>query len=238
MLTSLTNQKIKYWVKLSQKKYQEEDFLCCETTVIKKAFTKGYLKTLIYNGIKPFAAPEEIEVSSAILAKLKAQENYVAILKKKEESAIIGSRLLLLDDLQDPLNVGMLLYHAFQFGFETVILSSNTASFYYPKALKESRGAFYDLNIVRTDLKKIIPILKKEEYSILATGLWQDSTFLSTIKPSSKMGFVLGNEGSGVSEEIKNLCHQKVKIEMENIDSLNVGIAGCIVMYQFKDNHK
>lgn len=240
MLTSLNNQKVKDWVKLGQKKYQTDYYLCCESEVILKAYHKGYLKTLIYNGQKPFSCKEEIEVSLDVLKKLGNKTNYVAILKKKEEGTLEKSdnRILLLADLQDPLNVGMLMYHALVFGFKTIIMSHNCASFYYSKALKESRGAFYDLNILHLDLMEAIKILQKEDYRVLATGLWQDSQFLRSIKASTKMAFVLGNEGSGVSSDIQALCSQKVKIEMENIDSLNVGIAGCIVMYHFKEKSK
>ena len=54
------------------------------------------------------------------------------------------------------------------------------------------------------------------------------------IKASDHMAFILGNEGSGVSEELMDLSDEVVKIDMRNIDSLNVAMAASIIMYQFR----
>lgn len=57
--------------------------------------------------------------------------------------------------------------------------------------------------------------------------------FLDEVNKSPKMAFVLGNEGSGVSKEVLDSANETVKIQMHNIDSLNVAMAGSIIMYRF-----
>ena len=80
---------------------------------------------------------------------------------------------------------------------------------------------------------EIIPELKKEGFKVYATGLRKETKELEETLIYDKMAFILGNEGSGVKEELYDLSDEIVKIRMENIDSLNVAIAGSIVMYHF-----
>ena len=75
--------------------------------------------------------------------------------------------------------------------------------------------------------------LKEKGYIIYATGLKENSLFLDEVNKSPKMAFVLGNEGSGVSKEVFDSANETVKIQMHNIDSLNVAMAGSIIMYRF-----
>ena len=95
-----------------------------------------------------------------------------------------------------------------------------------------SQGAIFHLNVHYLEDEGIACLkhLQKEGYSLLATAL-QDAVPLKEAKKVDRFVLILGNEGQGISEEILALSDQRIHIEMGNIDSLNVGVAGGILMY-------
>ena len=122
---------------------------------------------------------------------------------------------------------------ALLFGFDSVILSPGCADIYNEKCLSNSRGAIYSLNLCHKDLLEEIKTLQQNGCKVYATGLRNETRMFNEIEASDRMAFVLGNEGSGVREEIMDLCDEIVKIDMRNIDSLNVAMAAAIIMYHF-----
>ncbi len=161
--------------------------------------------------------------------------NYIGIGKKIIQKVDYKNRVLLLEDLSDPLNIGRILENAYLFGFDSVILSENAADIYHPKCLEASKGAIYTLNIKRGNIKEEINKLKENGFIVYATGLKDNTLSLDEVKESEKMAFILGNEGSGVKEETFKISDETVKIDMHNIDSLNVAMAASIIMYEFSN---
>ena len=235
MITSLDNKKVKEFTKLHQKKYREDKYLIMDPSIVLIAYKKGYLDTLIYTGSLPFGFNNTFEVSQDVLDKIakKTGLHYIGIGKMIKESSNYGSRVMILDHLQDPLNIGRIMESAYIFGFDSIILSNESADIYNEKCLNASKGAIYNLNISTKDLESEINILKNSGYKVYATGLKDNTKELYEVKALDKMAFVLGNEGSGVSNNIMNIADEIIKIDMHNIDSLNVAMAGSIVMYQF-----
>lgn len=235
MITSKDNKRVKEWTKLRLKKYRLTHFLTTDMPTILLAKENGYLETLLYVKAAPFNFTNQVEVSAEVMEKICGEKvAYAAVLRKAEEKFVASRRILLLDGLQDPLNIGLLLGNAQQFGFSSVVFSPNTADIYHEKALQASHGAFYKLASIRQDLPSLIERLKHEGYACYATGLWENTKPLSQIKAATKMAIVVGNEGSGVTKEVREACGESVKIEMQNIDSLNAAVAGSIVMYYFR----
>lgn len=234
-ISSLTNAKVKDWMRLYQKKYRKDKYLLLDENLINEAYKTGHLDTLIYLKDMPFDFANSYEVSAEVMAKLGQGSiyNYIGIGTKISSKDIEIKRAVLLDDLQDPQNVGMILHSAELFGIDTVIMSQNTADIYHEKCLNASRGSIYHVNIVRTDIKEAIAKLHADGFKVYATGLTKETKELEKVEVSEKLAFVLGNEGSGVSQAIYDVSDEVVKIRMENIDSLNVAIAGTIVMYYF-----
>ena len=145
-----------------------------------------------------------------------------------------GKRIVILDRLQDPLNIGRIMEAAQLFGFDTLILSEDSADICHEKCLSACKGGIYTLNIVRKDLFKEIIRLKNDGYLVYATGLRNNTKELHDVHAADKMAFVLGNEGNGVREHLMDLCDEIMKIDMRNIDSLNVAMAASIIMYRFR----
>lgn len=236
MITSLDNKKVKEFCKLHQKKYRNDRYLILDDFLINAAKENNYLETLIYVGSIPFEFSNSIDVSQEVLDKIAKQTGlkYIGVGKKIVERDNYGNRVMILDHLQDPLNVGRIMESAYIFGFDSIIISDDSADIYNEKCLKASKGAIYKLNICIRDLNNEIKRLQENGYKVCATGLRDNTLELYEVETTDKMAFVLGNEGSGVTSEIMDICDEIVKIAMVNIDSLNVAMAGSIVMYQFK----
>ena len=170
-------------------------------------------------------------VNEEIMEKIsmaKSPQGIVSICKIKEEKEITSNKVLYLDDVSDPGNLGTILRTALAFGFFDVILSKNCCSIYNEKTLQASQGAIFSLNIVQDySLTK----LKEKGYKIYATEI-NGSVSLKNIKKESKIVLVLGNEAHGVSKVVLDQADLRIRIDIENIESLNVAIAGAIAMYE------
>ena len=235
MITSLDNKTVKELTKLHQKKYRDDKFLLLDENLIKFAYENGYLQTLVYCGDLPFDFDNVIEVSKDVLNKISKKDdlNYVGVGKQIVENDNYGDRVIILDHLQDPLNIGRIMEAAYLFGFDSVILSNESADIYNEKCLFNSRGAIFKLNITHKDLNTEVINLQNKGYKVYATGLRNETKELHEIKPSDKMAIILGNEGSGVDSHLMDIADEILKIDMVNIDSLNVGMAGSLIMYYF-----
>jgi len=226
---------VKELTKLHLKKYRTDEFLLLSEDIVLKAKEEGYLKKLLYVGQKPFEFDDAIEVSREVLNKISKDSdiNYLGVSSFIKDSDKYSNRIIILDHLQDPLNIGRIMEAAYTFNFKTIIISEDSADIYNEKCINASKGAIYKLNIHHANLHDEISKLQDNGYLVYATGLRDNTKELLEVKPSEKMAFVLGNEGSGVSKEIMDISNDIMKIDMRNIDSLNVAMAAAIVMYQF-----
>ena len=180
---------------------------------------------------------EEYLVTEEIIDKLSSSRNpegIVALCKKKMASPIKGSRVLLLDRVQDPGNVGTLFRTALAFGFKDIILTPGCASIYNQKTLSSSQGAIFHINVIEKEALKAIEELKKDGYEIYGTSLRNAKSSDSFANDIDKLCLILGNEGSGLKEDILKATDANIFVDIKDIESLNVGIAGGILMHQFR----
>lgn len=176
--------------------------------------------------IKDFEGQQYI-VSSSIMESIssaKSPQGIICLCKYIEEKPLSFSKVLLLDNVSDPGNLGTLLRTALAFGYKDVILRGGCSQ-YNEKVLQSTQGAIFELNIINHFDKKII-----EGYKVIATEI-KGSVDLSTISNPGKHVLILGNEAHGVSEELLKIADFRVRINIENIESLNVAVAGAIAMY-------
>lgn len=166
-------------------------------------------------------------VSESVMKKL-TQTNHVppvAAVCKKPIRKSVTDKVLILEHVQDPGNVGTLLRTALAFGFDTVVLD-RCADPFSAKVLRSTQGALFDLTLLETNVhafKETHP-----DYTLIGTDLFGDS---HAQHPSLPYALILGNEGQGMEKETRQLCDQLIKIPIKSIDSLNVGIAGGILMH-------
>ncbi len=235
MLTSLSNKRVKEWAKLRQKKYRSEEVLY-QGKVLDAALKEGLIDTLLYTGVLPLPFDGAEEVSPEVMEKVSGHSDIqmLGIGHKLAEKEAEGRRVLLLDSLQDPLNIGTIARTAVLFGFDSVVLSPECADLYHEKALEAAGDSYFRLAVSHRELTGEIARLKDLGYAVYATGLSTNTVPLPEIEAEEKMAFVLGNEGSGVTKEVMDAADRTVKIPMQNIDSLNVAIAATLVMYHFQ----
>ena len=162
---------------------------------------------------------------------LNNHKDVFAVVSKPNKNKPYSKKILILDDVQDPTNVGALIRSAVGFCFETIIVSNKSADFYNEKVISSSQGAIFHANLVRTDLVKEIEKLKKSNYQIIGSFPLGGKD-LKTFKSKEKFVLILGNEGSGIKKEVEDMLDEKVKIETTKIESLNVAVAGAIFMYK------
>ena len=174
-----------------------------------------------FDGEQFIVSPSLMEsISSA-----KSPQGIISVCYYKEEKPISSSKVLLLDNVSDPGNLGTLLRTALAFGYKDVILKEGCSQ-YNEKVLQSTQGAIFELNIVNHFDKKLL-----KNYFVIATEI-KGSVDLSKAEKDKKHILVLGNEAHGVSKEILDLANLRVRIDIENIESLNVAVAGAIAMYE------
>ena len=174
-------------------------------------------------------------VSEDILKKISTQKNpqgVIAICSMRKEKEISHNNVLYLDGVSDPGNLGTLLRTALAFSFKDVILSKGSVSLYNEKTISSSQGAIFRLNIISGDEQNLIN-LKEKGYKILATEI-KGSVELKNIKKSDKQVLILGNEAHGINEKILNLADERIRIDINEIESLNVAICGAIMMHYLR----
>ena len=238
MITSTSNNTIKTLIKLKQKKYRDETgyYLVEGEHLVEEAMKAKQVECLISTKDITSDLPIVI-VSNEVMCKLsftKSPQFIMAKCKiKKENKLIDGKRYLILDDLQDPGNIGTLIRTALAFSIDQVILSNNCVDLYNDKLLRSMQGANFHINCIYDDLKTVISTLKKNNVKIIGSAL-ENGQDIKQIKISEKMAFIVGNEGNGMNKDILQECDYVGYIPINTIESLNVAIAGSIMMYHFK----
>lgn len=245
VISSLDNKKIKLInsLKLSKKRKEHGMFLVEGMHLVHEAYKHGYLKEiyLLENEKLDFFYDDEItyvtyEVMSKITS-LHNPSNVVGLCTIKKENQIIGNRILLLDNIQDPGNLGTIIRSACAFSFDTIVLSKQSVDLYNEKVIRSTQGMLFKVNIIVDDLVKTINYLKEKKYVILGTDV-NNGVDVKTIK-YSKLALVMGNEGNGISEEVKRLCDKNLYIKMnKDCESLNVGVATSILLYELGGEHE
>ena len=142
----------------------------------------------------------------------------------------------MLDRVQDPGNMGTLLRTALAFGYKDIFLLPGCCSPFNGKVVAGTQGAIFELSLhFPKNEQEAVSMLHQAGYRVVGSAL-RNSIALGDFKmTTTKFALVLGNEGRGMTETLISQCDQIVKIEMSGIDSLNVGIAGGILMYNLKN---
>lgn len=152
-------------------------------------------------------------------------------------AALTGDALLV-EDVQDPGNLGTMLRTAAASGLADVHLSPDCASAWSPKALRAGMGAQFALHIYeQSNLQQLIESSRTPVYATMLTG---DSVDLYSLDLSTPTAWLVGNEGQGVSTELATLATQRVHIPQADtpVESLNVAAATAVCLYeQFRQRH-
>lgn len=237
LYTSVTNLKIKNLSKLKTKKEREKAnlFLVEGRHLTLEAYKAGYLKELLITEDQDFSLDVSTNyISKSVLKYLSSVDSPTGIigvceLKKME---LKGDKILILDGVQDPGNMGTIIRSSVAFNVDTIVINEKCADPFSEKVVRASQGMIFNVNIVKYDLDLFLNSIKGKMpiYGTKVTG----GANLKTIEKNDKFAIIMGNEGNGVSDELLKLCDEYIYIPMnKKCESLNVGVATSIILYEF-----
>ena len=144
-------------------------------------------------------------------------------------------RIVVVDSVQDPGNVGAIVRTAVAAGFEAIVTSSGTADLLSPRSIRASAGTIFGLQSARNmDLGSVLDSLLAEGHFVVATNSQGEQDFRS-LEVTDQMTLVLGSEAHGVSDSTLERASALVTIPMGlHVESLNVAVAAGLVMYRMQ----
>ena len=255
MITSLTNKKIKNLVNLLQKsksRREQDVFLVEGSKMFLEAEEKQVLEVYVSQSFF-----EKETVSEALMDKLEKNgyemvtdevfkkisdtttpQGIVAVLKQhhyrpediyKKKDPL----LLLLEDIQDPGNLGTMIRTAEGAGVDGVIMSSNTVDIYNPKTIRSTMGSIYRMPFFYTEnLEKTMEEIKERGIRIYAAHLKGEQPY-HKLDYRKGTAFLIGNEGNGLKKETADRADCYMKIPMKGqVESLNAAVASVVLMYE------
>lgn len=239
-ITSVSNANVKAWIKLKEKKGRDKakQLIVEGRHLIEEAYQANCLTCLIllkgtsYPNIDlpVYEVPKEIIQR---LTSLTSQETILGICDFPTPMIQKKERFILLDDVQDPGNVGTIIRTAISFGYDAILMSKGCADVFNEKVIRSTQGGIFHLPILRDDRKALLEFCEQECLWMYATSL-HEAKKLTEIKCNHPYVLVFGNEGSGVSQQVLDACDESIKIPMEGFESLNVAVAAGICMYEFR----
>lgn len=237
IITSLNNPTIKEISKLKNKKYRDltNTYLVEGDHLIEEAYKNNLLtKIILLEDTTCNYDIEKIYVTKEVMKKLTELDtpNKIIGIVKENTPLPIGNKILILDNIQDPGNLGTIIRSSVAFDIDTIVLSPNTVDIYNPKVIRSTQGMIFYTNIITLKLKEFIDEIKTKNYTIFGTNV-RNGKNIKEITLPDKFALVLGNEGQGVSKEIESLCDDNIYIKMSSkCESLNVSVATSILLYE------
>lgn len=242
----LSKKQLQFLKSLHQKKNRQMEGLFLvegKKNIIDLFESKLVVRTFIYadgNEISEFQIPSNTDILVASrndfsrFSYLKSPEGYAAIVEIPSYTFQWSCRkVLVLENINDPGNLGTLLRSSDWFGIDAVVISPNTTDPFSPKAVQAAKGSTFRVPIIQTDIRMLLEEMREKRFSVYALDMQGED--LGAVSPPERWAIVLGNEANGLTSAIYNFCSHRLRIDQKGgsaIDSLNVGIAGSIALYE------
>lgn len=243
VITSKANQLIKQTKKLLQKKHRQYSYLIEGWHLFEEAQQsgQGFRHIFVLEELAERVADQEkvVLVSADVLKELTDSPSPQGIIAEVDMPQLAfptdyQGKYLILEDVQDPGNLGTIIRTADAAGFDGVFLSEKSADVYNSKTLRSMQGSHFHLPIWRTDIYKICREMQEHNTPVLATTLSKVSVDYKTVPHQESFALVMGNEGQGISAEMTTLADRLVHITMPGqAESLNVAVAAGILIFSF-----
>lgn len=251
-IESKENKKYKLLKKLNKKKYRDinnifiaegekfiEEINNFSHCVIKKSMFEYYDKN--YN-LKKFT--KVTILSDNLFNEISTQENSQGIIFIHSKNSYtlneVTGDVIILDDVQDPGNVGTIIRTLVALDYKNLILTKGSCDVYTPKAVRASMGSIFKLNIIYSTPEEIVNFLNEKEYISFATNLDKNSILYNTCPlKENKNAYIFGHEGGGVSQYLLDNTNYSVIIPISNnVNSLNVSVATAVFLYKMRELEK
>ena len=253
-ITSKDNELIKHIRKLKDKKYRDEsnEYLVEGVKLVEEAVKENAkIKQIIVceDTTRTYEIPTHIMLEIAryecisvsnkifnIITQVTNPQGIMAIIEKNAQDAQIDYSqdiIVVLDDVQDPGNLGTILSTVDSIGLNQIIVSKGTADAFNSKVVRSTMGAIFRIKIIEVEnLAQAIKEMRKHHFKLMVTSL-QTKNSIYDIDFYKKI-IVIGNEANGVSKEIQDMADEKAKIPMlGRTESLNASVAAGVVMYEY-----
>jgi TrmH family RNA methyltransferase len=182
-----------------------------------------------------------VEVTDSVAKEIAETETSQGIFAHCKQREISGSeqakwsKLLLVDSVQDPGNIGTMIRTADACGIDAVILGKGCADLYNPKTLRSAQGSHFHLPVIRGNLAELIEKLKERHIPVFGTAL-ENAVDYRKLDKTEIFALLVGNEGSGVHQALLEKTDQNVVIPIfGQAESLNVAVATGILLYKFME---
>lgn len=248
-ITSKQNGQLKLWRKLltAKGRKQSQQYLIEGAHLVEEAIQSAVnIKYIIYSDkylktAQPFTVKQsvtQVRLDDSLMGELsqtQTSQGVFAVVEISQQVVEIKEtyqRILLLDSVQDPGNLGTLIRTADAANYDLVVLGEGTVDVYNDKVIRATQGSIWHLPIVQANLSALIEQLKQQQFNVYATALHQTAIDYKTIEKQSKVAILLGNEGNGVAEALIQQASASIYIPMPGkAESLNVAVAGGILMF-------
>jgi len=243
MIESPQNDRVKYWKKLqtsASHRRKEKLFLVEGWHLLEEANKHAFLKEVIYCGDENASKlPENVPAIKATkkvieaISDTKTPQPVIGIcgIKELPELSKISEHHLILDRIQDPGNIGTMIRSASAAGWGSVILGDGCADVYSPKVIRGTQGALFHLPLYQRPLIELINKLGEKDINIIGTDNTHEAADYRSCFLPSQSALVVGNEGSGISDEVRGLCDFFVRIPIHpRVESLSVATATSILL--------
>lgn len=236
LITSKDNNRIKEVRKLLNKKYslQKGLFVIEGENLVEEAIKNDLLVELFI--LDGYGCDYKFNYDTVTLdvmksmSDLKSTPRLLGVSKIKNNNKI-GTKILILDGIQDPGNAGTIIRNSVAFDIDTIIFSNDSVSPYNEKVLRSTGGMIFNTNIIIGNIEELIKEIKAKNIKVIGTSL-KSSISLEKLEKIDEFAIIFGNEGNGVKEDILNLCDKIVRIDMNpKCESLNVGVSSAIILY-------
>ncbi len=236
MIESKENKKIKYIRHLRENKFMKEEkkFVVEGDHLVKEAKLSGVLLETYSTYERDYGVLNNVVSKNVMdyISALPSSTDVIGVCKFIDNKEELGKRIIILDNVQDPGNIGTIIRSAKAFNVDTVVLGKGTVKKYNEKVIRSSQGMLFKVNIIEEDLKTFIPRLKDDGYLVYGTDVVAGKD-VKNVNLEGKVALVLGNEGNGVSQDIKELVNDNLYIKInDDCESLNVAVAASILMYE------
>lgn len=254
MITSTSNETIKHVTQLvkSAKARRKEGVFVVEgeriakeipvTSLVECFVSSDYPMADNLDGLFGYTVSATV-VSPDVFKKMSDTQNPQGILCVCRQNGMsakefIGSsgdgevKILLLESIQDPGNLGTMIRSAEGAGFDAIIADRDTVDVYNPKVTRSTMGSIFRVPVIYTDdLPDTVDMLKANSVRVYAAHLSESHSYRE-VKYPERLAILIGNEGSGLSDEITKKADERIRIPMQGkLESLNAAVAASILMY-------